>query len=54
MFKDNISLGVFECMWELARQSKELFGVKLWQGGISSVCLANCKSLKKYKRRYSE
>lgn len=39
IFKDGISLGVFESCAELSRQSKELFGVKLSQGNISSVCI---------------
>ena len=38
MFKDGISLGIFESASELARQSESLFGIKLGQVGISAVC----------------
>ena len=38
MFKDGISLGVFESASELERQSEDLFGIKLNQGNISGVC----------------
>lgn len=38
IFKDGISLGVFESAMELSRQSENLFGVKLSNSNISSVC----------------
>lgn len=38
IFKDGISLGIFESMADLERQSKELFGVKLNHGSISRAC----------------
>lgn len=38
IFKNGESLGVFESCSELSRQSEGLFGVKLNNGNISSVC----------------
>lgn len=38
IFKDGISLGVFESAPELERQSEKLFGVKLNSKNISAVC----------------
>jgi len=38
IFKDNISLGIFNSTIEIERQSEKLFGVKLTHGHISSVC----------------
>lgn len=38
IFKNNISLGVFESMTELEKQSEELFGVKLLHSSISKAC----------------
>lgn len=38
IFKDGLSLGVFNSCRELERNSKELFGVKLLNGSISAVC----------------
>ena len=38
IFKNGISLGVFQSVSELSRQSLELFGVKLIRQGISAVC----------------
>lgn len=38
VFKDGVSLGVFESCSELERQSEERFGVKLCTGNISAVC----------------
>lgn len=46
IFKDNISLGVFESAKELERQSLKLFGVKLFQASISTVCLGKSKQYK--------
>lgn len=51
IFKDGISLGVFESASELARRSEELFGVKLIQSCISSVCKTN-KLHKGYQFKY--
>lgn len=38
IFKDGVSLGVFESCSELERQSEKLFGVKLLNSNISAVC----------------
>jgi hypothetical protein len=38
VFKDNISLGIFESVRELVSRSLELFGVKVDAGNISKVC----------------
>lgn len=38
IFKDGISLGIFESAKELERQSEELFGVRLLNSKISMVC----------------
>ncbi|HAT4302323.1 TPA: hypothetical protein I9089_002430 [Clostridium perfringens] len=46
IFKDNQSLGVFESYKELAKQSEELFGVKLLSQNISSVCAGRLDSYK--------
>ena len=46
IFKDNQSLGVFESCTELSRLSEELFGVKLLQSKISSVCRGKRKQHK--------
>ena len=37
IFKDGVSLGVFESASELERQSEERFGVKLFQNSISRI-----------------
>lgn len=52
IFKDNVSLGVFESASELSRQSEERFGVKLDCGNICSVCLGRRKSCGGYTFRY--
>ena len=39
VFKDGISLGVFESATELERVSEGLFGFKLGNSAISSVCV---------------
>jgi very-short-patch-repair endonuclease len=54
IFKDKISLGVFESGTDLARKSEELFGVKLNQGHISDVCLGIRKQHKGYTFKYVE
>lgn len=38
IFKNGVSLGIFESMLELERQSERLFGVKLLNNSISEVC----------------
>jgi len=50
--KDGISLGIFPSCSELARQSKELFGIKLLQTGISEVCNGKNKTHHGYIFKY--
>lgn len=38
IFKDNVSLGIFESCHELSRQSEILFKIKLYPSDISEVC----------------
>ena len=46
IFKDGISLGIFENSQVLAKQSEELFGIKLNPSHIRNVCLGRRKSHK--------
>lgn len=48
------SLGVFTSIRELSKQSEELFGVKLWQGNISSVCMGKRKQHKGFTFKFLE
>lgn len=52
IFKDNVSLGVFESASELSRQSKERFGIKMIRSSISAVCVGKRKSHKGYIFKY--
>lgn len=52
IFKDGISLGVFESTMELERRSEELFGVKLNSGNTSLVCNKKIKSNKGFTFKY--
>jgi hypothetical protein len=52
IFKDHISLGIFESCHELERCSEELFRVKLNVNGISRVCRGERKSHKGYTFKY--
>lgn len=52
IFKDGVSLGIFESASELSRRSIELFGVKLDSKNISSVCLGKSSHHKKYTFKY--
>lgn len=54
IFKDGMSLGIFESGTELARKSEELFRTKLNQGHISDVCLGIRKQHKGYTFKYVE
>jgi len=54
IFKDNISLGIFESTRELARQSGNLFGTKLNYSSISQVCNGKLKQHKGYTFKYIE
>jgi hypothetical protein len=46
IFKDGISLGIFESGTELGRRSENLFGVKLNQVSISACCIGKQKTHK--------
>lgn len=48
IFKDGISLGIFESIANLEKCSKELFGVQLSNASISAVCLGRQKIYKGY------
>ena len=52
VFKDGISLGIFESATEISRQSEKLFGVKLLQSCISDVCLGKAKYHKGFTFKY--
>lgn len=52
IFKDGVSLGIFESCAELARQSEERFGIKMIQSSISSVYVGKRKSHKGYIFKY--
>lgn len=52
IFKDGKSLGVFFSCVELERQSEKLFGIKLLQGGISSVCRGEQNTHRGYTFKY--
>lgn len=48
ILRNNISLGIFESLMELERQSLKLFGVKLNNSNISEVCLGKKSNYKGY------
>lgn len=48
MFKDGISLGIFESCAELERQSETLFGIKLSHTRIGNVCTGKWNQYKGY------
>lgn len=52
VFKDGISLGVFESCVEVSNKSEELFGVKLNDKCISAVCRGEKNSYKGYTFKY--
>lgn len=52
IFKDGISLGIFESGADISRQSEKLFGIKLLQSHISKVCLGKEKYHKGYTFKY--
>ena len=54
IFKDDINLGEFYSCGELERQSLNLFGVKLLNQNISSVCNGKLKQYKGYTFKYIE
>lgn len=54
IFKDGISLGIFDSAKELERQSEMLFGVKLKRSSISDVCRGRYKQYKGFTFKYVE
>lgn len=52
ILKDDISLGIFPSCMELSRQSEQLFGVKLYNGSISSVCNRKLNNYKGFVFKY--
>lgn len=52
IFKDGISLGIFESASKLDRQSEELFGIKLNINGILRACNGETKQYKGYVFKY--
>lgn len=54
IFKNGISLGIFESAKDLERQSLELFGTKLSNGNISVVCNGKRDNYKGYTFAYTK
>ena len=52
IFKDGISLGIFESCHELERQSEERFDINLLQESISSVCRGKYNLYKGFTFKY--
>jgi hypothetical protein len=52
IFKNNISLGIFESLKDLERQSERLFNVRLHHSNVSAVCLGKKKSHKGFTFKY--
>lgn len=52
IFKDGISLGIFNSVTELVKQSEELFNVKFNNTNISSVCRKKRKHYKGFTFKY--
>ena len=52
IFKDGVSLGIFESAHYLDRQSEKLFGVKLDYRNICSVCTGKVRKHKGYTFKY--
>jgi hypothetical protein len=52
IFKEGISLGVFESASELERQSESLFGIKLLKENTSAVCLGKYKQCNGFIFKY--
>lgn len=52
IIKDNITIGVFESVSELERQSEKMFEVKLVQSGISQVCRSELNHYKGFTFKY--
>ena len=54
IFKNGLSLGIFNSVRELAKKSEELFGVELTESKISEVCRGNSKHHKGFTFMYLE
>jgi hypothetical protein len=54
IFKDGISLGIFESARDIERESEKIFGIKLLQSCICNVCLGKQKSHKGFTFIYVE
>lgn len=52
IFRDNISLGIFESCNELERQSQKLFDIKLYHSKISDVCKGKIQDYKNFTFKY--
>lgn len=52
LFKDGLSLGIFDSTIDLERKSEELFGVKLYNSSISKVCNGIKKTYKGFNFKY--
>ena len=52
VFKNNVSLGIFESCTYVEKHSEELFGVKLIHGGISLVTTGRISKYKGYTFKY--
>ncbi len=52
IFKDGVSLGIFESTMELERKSLELFGIKIQHSEVSKVCLNKNSNYKGYIFKY--
>ncbi|OSA92826.1 UNVERIFIED_ORG: hypothetical protein B2H93_13445 [Clostridium botulinum] len=52
IFKDEISLGIFESVSELDRRSEEVFGIHLLFGGVAKVCQGKARQYKGFTFKY--
>lgn len=53
IFKKGISLGIFESISELSRMSEKLFNVKLFNSGISRVCIGKALRYKGFVFKFT-
>jgi len=52
VFKNETSLGIFDSVTDLETKSVEKFGIKLFQGNISSVCMGKWKQYNGFTFKY--
>lgn len=52
VFRDNISLGTFDSITEIEKESEKIFGVKLLNSNISAVCKGRQKQHKGFTFKY--